>query len=71
MTATKSLPAPGPGQAYGMFTLEHVEHFEVLATASIRRLWPLRRDPLARQSIAGWVRTLRDAKRVRLYRNWI
>ena len=53
-----------------MFTRDQVEFYENLATVSIRRLFPLRRDAEACAAIRGWVGTLRDAKRVRAYRNF-
>lgn len=54
-----------------LFTLAQVEYYENLATVSIRRLWSLRTSHgLARVSIHGWIATLRDAKRIRAYRNW-
>ena len=53
-----------------MLTLEQVEYWETLARVSIRRLFPMRRRSDAREAIAGWVRTLHDAKRIRAYRNF-
>ena len=53
-----------------MFTREHVEFYENLATVSIRRLFPMRRKPDASEAIKGWIGTLRDAKRIRAYRNF-
>ena len=57
-------------QKPAMLLLRQVEYYENLATVSIRRLWSLRADGLARRSISGWVSTLRDAKRIRAYRGW-
>ena len=53
-----------------MFTLAQVEYYETLAVVSIRRLFPMRNRADAREAIAGWVGTLRDAKRIRAYRNF-
>jgi hypothetical protein len=53
-----------------MFTREQVEFYENLATVSIRRLFPMRLRADATQAIRGWIGTLRDAKRVRAYRNF-
>ena len=53
-----------------LFTLAQVEYYETLARVSIRRLFPMRHRTDARDAIAGWVGTLRDAKRVRAYRNF-
>ena len=53
-----------------LFTLAQVEYYETLAKVSIRRLFPMRHRADAREAIAGWVGTLRDAKRVRAYRNF-
>ena len=53
-----------------MFTLEQVEYWENLACVSIRRLFPMRNRADAREAIVGWVGTLRDAKRIRAYRNF-
>jgi hypothetical protein len=53
-----------------MFTREQVEFYENLATVSIRRLFPMRSRADATQAIRGWIGTLRDAKRVRAYRNF-
>ena len=53
-----------------MFTREQVEFYENLATVSIRRLFPMRSKPEARAAINGWLGTLRDAKRIRAYRNF-
>lgn len=53
-----------------MFTREQVEFYENLATVSIRRLFPLRLRSDAREAIKGWIGTLRDAKRIRAYRNF-
>ena len=54
-----------------MLLLRQVEYYETLATVSIRRLWSVRHDDMAKQSIRGWLGTLRDAKRVRAYRGWL
>jgi len=54
--------------AHPLFTLRQVEYYENLATVSVRRLWALRSQLEARTAIRGWVRTLRDAERVRAYR---
>lgn len=35
-------------------------YWETLAIVSIRRLWSLRADPMARLSLRGWIRTLRQ-----------
>ena len=53
-----------------MFTREHVEFYENLATVSIRRLFPMRLRKDAQDAIKGWIGTLRDAKRIRAYRNF-
>ena len=53
-----------------LFTLEQVEYYETLARVSIRRLFPMRHRADAREAITGWVGTLRDAKRIRAYRNF-
>ena len=53
-----------------MFSREQVEFYENLATVSIRRLFPMRSKPEACAAINGWLGTLRDAKRVRAYRNF-
>ena len=53
-----------------LFTLAQVEYYETLAVVSIRRLFPMRHRADARDAIAGWVGTLRDAKLVRVYRNF-
>ena len=53
-----------------LLTLPAVEYWENLATVSLRRLWFMRSRDGAREAIAGWIRTLRDTRRVRLYRGW-
>ena len=53
-----------------LFTLAQVEYYETLAVVSIRRLFPMRHREDAREAIVGWVGTLRDAKRIREYRNF-
>ena len=53
-----------------MFTREQVEYYETLARVSIRRLFPMRLRHDAREAIKGWIGTLRDAKRIRAYRNF-
>ena len=53
-----------------MFTLEQVEYYETLSRVSIRRLFPMRIRSDAREAIRGWIGTLRDAKRIRAYRNF-
>jgi len=53
-----------------LFTLPMLEYWENLATVSLRRLWFMRSMPKAREALHGWVKTLRDAKRVRAYRGW-
>ena len=53
-----------------MFTREQVEFYENLATVSIRRLFPMRLRADAQDAIRGWIGTLRDAKRIRAYRNF-
>ena len=61
---------PTESKKPAMFTRDQVEFYENLATVSIRRLFPLRRDAEACAAIRGWVGTLRDAKRIRAYRNF-
>ena len=53
-----------------LFTLAQVEYYETLARVSIHRLFPMRHRADAREAIAGWVGTLRAAKRIRAYRNF-
>ena len=53
-----------------MFTREQVEYYETLARVSIRRLFPMRLRKDAKEAIKGWIGTLRDAKRIRAYRNF-
>ena len=53
-----------------MFTREQVNYWETLARVSVRRLFPMRSRADASQAIRGWIGTLRDAKRVRAYRNF-
>ena len=53
-----------------LFTIEQIEYYEILARVSIRRLFPMRHRADARDAIAGWIGTLRDAKRIRAYRNF-
>ena len=53
-----------------LFTLAQVEYYETLAIVSIRRLFPMRHRADAKEAIAGWIGTLRDAKRIRAYRNF-
>lgn len=53
-----------------MFTLAQVEYYETLARVSIRRLFPMRNRSDAREAVTGWIGTLRDAKRIRTYRNF-
>ena len=53
-----------------MLTREQVEFYENLATVSIRRLFPMRLRADAQEAIRGWIGTLRDAKRIRAYRNF-
>jgi hypothetical protein len=53
-----------------LLTFEAVRYWETLSAVSIRRLFPRRAEPLARESIRGWIRTLRHCAMVRAYRNW-
>ena len=53
-----------------MFTREQVNYWETLARVSVRRLFPMRSRADAQEAIRGWIGTLRDAKRVRAYRNF-
>lgn len=53
-----------------LFTIEQVEYYETLARVSIRRLIPMRHRADAKEAIIGWIGTLRDAKRIREYRNF-
>ena len=53
-----------------MFTREQVNYWETLARVSVRRLFPMRLRADAQEAIYGWIGTLRDAKRVRAYRNF-
>lgn len=53
------------------FTLARVEHYEALARRAIRDLWPSRQMIEHRRQIRGWVGTLRDARRVRIYNRWL
>ena len=61
---------PTSARKPAMFTLDQVEYYETLARVSIRRLFPMRSRSDAREAIAGWAGTLRDAKRIRAYRNF-
>lgn len=53
-----------------LFTLDQVIYWETLATVSLRRLFPMRSRPDAREAIGQWIGQLRDCRRVRAYRNW-
>ena len=53
-----------------MFTREQVNYWETLARVSVRRLFPMRSRADAQEAIHGLIGTLRDAKRVRAYRNF-
>ena len=57
-------------KAPAMFTVAQVEYYETLSRVSIRRLFPMRIRSDAREAIRGWIGTLRDAKRIRAYRNF-
>ena len=53
-----------------MFSREQVKYYETLARVSIRRLFPMRLRRDAKEAIKGWIGTLRDAQRIRAYRNF-
>ena len=54
-----------------LLTRAAVEYWEAQARAGIRRLWPMRAGEYARQSLRGWLHTLRSTQRVRVYRGWV
>ena len=60
----------GDGKRPAIFSRDSADYWQVLATAAILRLFPMRKDSIVRQCIRGWIQTLREVQKVRAFRNW-